>query len=519
MTTSSPSSDVRAVPRAAVRIAGVEVASVLIPVRNPARTDQVVGEVALGTAADVDRAVDAARAAFGRWSATAPMQRAERLRAAARQIAGRVDEIAEVLTLEQGKTLAESAIDVGGAARILDYYADLAGTLEHDEVFREDHRGTIYLGRRPMGVTGVIVPWNSPVYLALLGVAPALIAGNPVVVKASEYAPLALGMVLDILADALPEGVVSSVPGDAEAGAAIARHPLIRKLFFTGSTKTGQQVMRDAAGNLKSLSLELGGNDPAIILESARITDTLVDELVKGVFTTTGQICFAVKRIYVHESHYRDFLERFLAATATIVVGRGQDPRTTMGPLNNRPQFDRVQGLLDRIRASGATLHTVGEQLDPTGWDSGLFVLPTVVTDVPPDAEIVTCEQFGPIIPVVSFADDDEVVAHANATEFGLAASVWTEDRAHALAVARRLQCGSVFVNVHRVGASDVSMPFGGFKMSGSGRGHGVPALHGCLEMQAIADYTDVSGFPDVRLVNRDAFENPAAEEVGHEPR
>jgi aldehyde dehydrogenase len=484
------------VHESAVLVAGQRLASRFQPVVNPARTNEIVGQVALGTADHVDRAVTAAVAAFGPWSRLSPHERGDRLAAAASAITAVAGPLAELLTREQGKVLWESKVDVGGAARILDYYGGLVDRLAEDEIFRRDARGTIYAGRRPMGVAGVIVPWNSPVVLAFLGIAPALLAGNTVVVKPSELAPLALSRVLELLAEHLPDGVVNVVPGGAEAGAAIARHHLVRKVFFTGSTATGRQVMREAAGNLKRLSLELGGNDPAIVLESAAVTDRLIDELVRGVYSLSGQICFDVKRVYVHQSHYAEFLDRYLAAVDQLVVGDGLDPRSTMGPVNNRPQFERVKGLIERSRAEGATVHGLGIRLDPDGWDDGFFLCPSVVTNVEPDAEIVGCEQFGPVVPILPFQDDDQVVAWANDTEFGLSASVWSEDRPHARRVARRLECGSVFINVHRMGASDMSMPFGGFKASGIGRSHGISALEGCTELQMIADYVDVSGFP-----------------------
>ncbi|MCZ2827564.1 aldehyde dehydrogenase family protein [Modestobacter sp. VKM Ac-2986] len=480
----------------AVLVAGERLDADSQPVVNPARLHEVVGRVALGTAAHVDRAVTAAAAAFPAWSRMSPHERADRLSAAADAVSAAAGPLAELLTREQGKVLWESRVDVGGAAHILRYYTGLADRLAEDEVFRSDARGTVWSGRRPMGVTGVIVPWNSPVYLAFLGISPALLAGNTLVVKPSELAPLTLSAVLTVLAENLPEGVVNVVPGGGEAGAAIAEHHGIRKVFFTGSTATGQQVMRAAAGNLKNLSLELGGNDPAIVLESATVDDGLVDELVQSVFTASGQICFNVKRIYVHRSHHADFVERYTAAVDRLVVGDGLDPRSSMGPVNNRPQFERIQGLLERTRAAGATVTTLGSKLDPDGWDDGYFLLPSVVTDVAPGAELVTCEQFGPVVPVLPFDSDDEVVGLANDSEFGLAASVWSRDREHALGVARRLESGSVFLNVHRIGASDVSMPFGGFKGSGIGRGHGINALEACTELQTIADHVDVSGFP-----------------------
>lgn len=482
--------------RAPVLVAGQELVADEVAVRNPARRSEVVGWVALGGAGHVDAAVTAAEQAFPAWARLPVAERAARLAGAADVLERDAAGLARLLTREQGKVLWESGVDVGGAAHILRWYVGVADRLAEDEVFRQDERGTVYLGRRPMGVTGVIVPWNSPVYLAFLGIAPALLAGNTVVVKPSELAPLALGQVLRVLAEQLPGGVVNVVPGAAEAGSAMSRHPRIRKLFFTGSTATGQQVMREAAGNLKNVSLELGGNDPALVLESARVTDRLVGELVQGAFAASGQICFDVKRIYVHTSHYAEFVERFTTAVDEIVVGDGLDPRSTMGPINNVPQHERITGLLERTRRSGATVQELGRKLDPGSWDDGLFLLPTVVTDLDAQAELVTCEQFGPVVPIVPFSDDEQALALANDTEFGLAASVWSDDREHALRVARRIESGSVFLNVHRIGASDVSMPFGGVKASGIGRGHGLSALEACTELQTVADYVDVTSFP-----------------------
>jgi aldehyde dehydrogenase len=493
---SEPAGAGRFVRRAPVLVAGEELDAPWVPVPNPARRHEVVGEVAMGTAEHVDRAVRAARQAFPAWAALGPVERARQMAEVAAALDPHVPALAHLLTQEQGKVLWESRVDVGGAGHILRYYTTLADRLAADEVFRQDGRGTVWIGRRPMGVTGVIVPWNSPVYLAFLGIAPALLAGNTLVVKPSELAPLALGEVLAIVARHLPAGVVNVVPGAGEAGAAIAGHPEIRKVFFTGSTGTGRQVLREAAGNLKNVSLELGGNDPAIVLESATVTDRLVDELVQGVYSASGQICFAVKRIYVHQAHHREFVDRYLDAVDRIVVGDGLDPRATMGPVNNVAAFDRITALVERTRGQGATVHELGSRLDPDGWGDGLFLAPTVVTDIEPGADLVTCEQFGPVVPVLPFRDDEEALGMANDSEFGLGASVWSDDRGHALDVARRIESGSVFLNAHRIGVSDVSMPFGGFKSSGVGRGHGIPALEACTEMQTIADYVDVSGLP-----------------------
>ncbi len=482
--------------RGEVRVAGTCLHAETAPVRNPARTAEVVGKVALGTAAHADAAVTAAHEAFPRWAAMPAAARAELCLAALDAWRPRVGELAELLTREQGKVLWEAGADVGGATGVFQYYIDQAGYLAEDAIFRKDERGTVWTGRRPAGVTAVIVPWNSPVYLGLLAIAPALIGGNTVVVKPPEQAPLALCETVRLIAGKLPPGVLNCVPGGGEPGAALARHGLVRKLLFTGGTATGQDIMRAAAGNLKNLSLELGGNDPAIVLDSAVPGPGLIDELVRGVYALSGQVCFAIKRIYVHRSHYPDVLEGFLAAADRIVVGDGLRPGVTMGPVNNRAQFERVRALAARTRAAGATVREVGSKDDPAGWDEGYFFLPAVATDISPYAELVVSEQFGPIVPVIPFDGDDEAIRLANGTEFGLAASVWTSDEAHGLAVARRLEAGTVFLNAHRAGASDVSMPFGGVKRSGIGRLHGIAALDACTELQTIASYNDVSGFP-----------------------
>lgn len=482
--------------RGEVRVAGTSLHAETAPVRNPARTIEVVGEVALGTAAHVDAAVAAAHDAFPRWAALPAAARAELCPAALNAWRPHVAELSELLTREQGKVLWEAKSDVGGATGILQYYADQAGYVAADTIFRKDERGTVWTGRRPTGVTAVIVPWNSPVYLGFLAIAPALIAGNTVVVKPPEQTPLTLSETVRLVAEKLPPGVLNCVPGGGGPGAALARHELVRKVLFTGSTATGQEIMRAAAGNLKNLSLELGGNDPAIVLGSAVPGPRLIEELVRGVYALSGQVCFAIKRIYVQRSHYRDVLDGFLAAADRIVVGDGLRPEVTMGPVNNRAQYERVRTLMERTREAGATVREAGRKDDPAGWDDGYFFRPAVVTEISPDAELVVSEQFGPIVPVIPFDSDDEAVRLANGTDYGLAASVWTDDEAHGLAVAQRIQAGSVFLNTHRAGASDVSMPFGGVKRSGIGRLHGVAALDACTEFQTIASYTDVSSFP-----------------------
>jgi aldehyde dehydrogenase len=389
----------------------------------------------------------------------------------------------------------ESKTDVHSAARALLQNAALAEQLDVEEVVR-DTRGTTIIRRIPMGPTAVIVPWNYPIYLTLAGVAPALAAGNSVIVKPSEYAPLAVTETLALIAAALPEGVLSVVPGDgAVAGQALVSHPAVRKVIFTGGTATGTMISKTAADTLKSVSLELGGNDPAIVLESAALSDRTIRELRRAVFTCSGQICINVKRIYVHRSRLGEFVDKFSSAVNEIVVGAGLHTGSTMGPLNNAQQFRSVSQLAEVTRQH-ADVQVLGRKLDPASWDRGYFMLPSIVTGISSDAPLVTREQFGPILPVIPFEDEADALRQANDSEFGLAASIWSEDVDHALDVARMVEAGSVFVNTHRMGSSDQTMPFGGIKQSGIGRNHGMWAIEECMELQAISHRPDTSSFP-----------------------
>jgi aldehyde dehydrogenase len=461
------------------------------PLHNPARLTDVVGTVSNATAELTAGAVDAAQRAFAHWSALRAARRAEVLTRAADAVEADASTLAILLTREHGKILADAAAEVANTVRTLRYYADLADYVEH-ETRIHDHRGTIIERRVPMGPVAVIVPWNYPLLLATLMIAPALVAGNTVVVKLPDHAPLALSAVLRHLNAHAPAGVLNVVAGSGDrVGVALTTHPDVRKVSFTGSTATGRSIMRDASINLKNLGLELGGNDPAIVTENAEITTDLIDELLRGTFMTSGQVCYAPKRLYVHHSHYTQFVEAFTAAAAELVVGDGLDPHVTMGPLNNAQQRRVVAGLMEASRAEGARIKQVGSfrGIDPS---QGYFVLPTIVTGLTQQSPLVRHEQFGPLIPILPFDTDEQAVAMANDSEYGLAASVWSQDSDHAFALARRIQAGSVFVNIHRVGASDVSMPFGGFKQSGLGRGHGRIAVDESTEVQVLADRLDM---------------------------
>jgi aldehyde dehydrogenase len=470
-------------------------------VTNPARIREIVGESAIGTADHVDRAVRRARDAGPAWAAAGAAARARMLTDAVPELRASVYDRAVLLTSEQGKVLWESLADASGPASIIEYFCALAEEFDSPEILN-DHRGNIVLRRRPMGVTAVIVPWNYPIYLAFQHIIPALITGNTVVVKPSALAPLSLCATLGLLATTLPPGVLNVVPGTGSiVGSALARHPLVRKVLFTGSTATGRSILHAGADTIKSIGLELGGNDPAVILEDCTFTDSMIRELVRGVYTGSGQICFNIKRIYVPESRCKELVESFASAVDQIVVGDGMDERSSMGPVNNRAQFDMINRLIARSEADGGTVTTLGHKLSPESWHEGYFILPSIVTHLDPQHEMVTSEQFGPVVPIISYTTEEEVVALSNDSEFGLAASVWSDDVDHAMDLAAGLEAGSVFVNVHRMGASDMTMPFGGVKQSGLGRTHGIAVLEECTQQQVIAHRMDTHKFPGPQLL------------------
>lgn len=466
------------------------------PVFNPAAADEVVGYAGLADRDVVDRAVRAAAAAWPAWAATAPGERKQAMVAAAMAATADFDDRAELLTREQGKVLWESQMDLAGAPYLLHECSRLIKRVLAEDVV-DDGRGRFVTRRRPVGVVGVIVPWNYPIVLAFNGIAAALAAGNTVVVKPPELAPLALTRTVTAVATALPPGVLNVVPGDgAEAGTALAGHPMVRRVVFTGGIATGREVMRTAARNVTGVSLELGGNDPALVLESAIVDAELVAALRHSAFTCSGQICFAIKRIYVHRRHHRALVDALCDATDEIAVGDGLDPSSTIGPMISAAAKTRVEGLIDGARSAGATVRELGRKVDPAGWSRGHFVLPHVVSDIAHGTPLVSAEQFGPVVPVVPFDTDDAAVAMANDSEYGLAASVWTRDDGHAFDVARRIESGTVFVNVHRAGASDHTTPFGGVKQSGIGRSNGWASIEELTDAQVLIRRDDADALP-----------------------
>lgn len=429
------------------------------------------------TRAQLDRAVAAAARAFPAWSASPVAER----RATVQRIAARLREHAEaigaLLTAEQGKPLRDA---VGEVRRAADHIEALVALDISGHLLRDDGRERVWIRHRPLGVVGGITPWNVPVILALVKVAQALYTGNTLVLKPSPLTPLSTLAVGQAIADLVPPGVINFVSGGNDLGAWITSHPDIAKISFTGSVATGRRVMESAAGTFKRLTLELGGNDPAIVLPDVDIA-AAADGIVRSSFANCGQVCMAIKRVYVPASIREAMIAAMVECARAIRIGPGDDPATTMGPIQNRMQFEKIAALIEEVRGTpGAEIVTGGTVYR----EGGYFVDPTIVTGLPDDSPLVRDEQFGPVMPVLVYEDIEDAIARANATEFGLGASVWTRDIAAGLAIAERLEAGSVWVNRHIGNAKDV--PFGGAKYSGYGREQGVAGMLSYTEMQAV---------------------------------
>jgi len=465
----------------------------VLPVRDPGRLDDVVGLVAQGTALHVDKAVGAALVAFRSWRKVATAQRVQLLLAAAEKLDAMAPDLAVTLVREQGMLLKETQRDVRNGARALREAAGMAEAFLQAEQY-EDDEALVRVEKVPRGVVAALVPWNAPMGLAMGKVGPALATGNTIVVKPSEFAPLGVSLALMAVAACLPPGVLNVLHGDAQVGAALVRHPQVRKISFTGGTRTGRAVMAAAAETIKNIGLELGGNDPAIILDDAD-PNVVVPEIVKGVFPRSGQVCYAIKRVYVPRKLMSTVVDAFVDIVGRYRVGHGLDPRATFGPVNNRPQFDIVRGLIERSRQAGAKVHELGTVLDPDSWNNGFYMLPTVVVGLDAGAELVVSEQFGPVVPLVAYDNLNQALQMANDTEFGLASSIWTGDPERGLELASQIEAGVTFVNSHgRTSLGDRHMPFGGIKQSGIGRVRTQVGLSEYIEYHAISMRRKASG-------------------------
>ena len=352
-----------------------------------------------------------------------------------------------------------------------------------------DRRTVAEVVHRPLGVVAAITPWNYPIALALWKIAPALRAGNTMVLKPSPYTPLATLDLGRLLAEVLPPGVLNVVSGPDPLGARMVAHPTPRKISFTGSAATGRRVAAAAAAGLKRLTLELGGNDAAIVLDDAD-PDAIADRLFWGAFANNGQMCMAVKRVYVAQPRYQAVVDALAARAAAVRVGNGSQKASQLGPISNRAQFDRVADLVRDALAHGAVAAAGGQPLRRPGY----FYAPTILSGVSDGVRVVDEEQFGPVLPVIGYRDEDEAVRRANGTDYGLTASVWSPDTDRAAAVAARLDAGQVSINVH-AGAVRPDLPFSGHKASGLGVENGLWGLYGYTDLQVVSRPAD----PDSR--------------------
>ncbi|WP_292727350.1 aldehyde dehydrogenase [Methanoculleus sp.] len=456
----------------------------MFAVHNPA-TGDVVGEAPLGGEDDVRSAVQAAGEAFGDWSAKSPRDRSKVLFFAATEVRRRNTDLAALLTAEQGKPIREAVDEINGFANILEYYHALSAG-ERGEFMNLRGYGRTTVLRRPLGICGAIVPWNMPAIIMAWKIGPALTTGNTVILKPARTAPLTCIKLAEILGDAgLPPGVLNVVTGPGETvGREIARNPGVRKVSFTGEVGTGRQVALDAAPALKRLTLELGGSDPMIVCDDAEIP-MAVEGVIRGRFYNCGQVCTAIKRLYVYESIADEFVRRLTARVEAIVVGNGMDRGVGMGPLNNPAGLERVVSQVDAARDRGEGEIVAGGQT-PEGevYKRGHFFLPTLITGVPRDSVLFSEEVFGPVLPIATVSGLDEALDLANNSRYGLGASVWTHSADVIARATDELEAGIVWVNQHLKIPPEV--PFGGTKASGIGRENGSRALEEYMEEKAV---------------------------------
>jgi acyl-CoA reductase-like NAD-dependent aldehyde dehydrogenase len=431
-------------------------ASAHFDVMNPA-TGKAFAQCPVATIEQLDAAVCAARAAFPAWAATPDADRKAAVNAMADVIEAHAAELANLVTREQGKTLGGlgSQWELGGAIAWTRHTASL-------DIPVETLADGVTLYRKPIGVVGSITPWNYPIMIAIWHIMPAIRAGNTVVLKPSPYTPIATLRLGELLQKVLPPGVLNVVAGQNDIGQAMSDHAGIDKIVFTGSTATGKKIMRSAAGSLKRLTLELGGNDAAIILPDIDVAAS-IEPMFWGAFLNNGQTCACIKRLYVHDSIYDAVCAGLTAYAANVKVGDGLDADSQLGTVQNRMQFDKVTRLVDAAKASGVRVLCGGEPTD----GPGLFYPVTLLAEAFDGMAIVDEEQFGPALPIIRYTDLDDAIARANNSANGLGASVWSADVAKARTVAARLEAGSVWVNNH--GAIRPDAPFGGIKQSGIG--------------------------------------------------
>lgn len=444
-------------------------------VHNPATFD-VVDTAPRADEATVDRAVQSAKKAFGEWRKDLGARK-KALTRCSEVIQENMQELAALLTREQGKPLLEASGEVFFGSMFFSYYANLDTS---DTVLKDDGAQKVILTKRPMGVIATITPWNFPFAILCWKIAPALLAGNTVVSKPASFTPLSTLRLIQLLSTVLPPGVVNCITGPGAIGSALVRHPDVRKVSFTGSTEVGKTVARDSADTLKRYTLELGGNDPAILLDDFN-PDKSAKFIYRNAFMNAGQICIAVKRVYAHEKIYDRLVEKLTELAGKAKVGDGMNPENEMGPVNNEPQLQRVSELVENARKRGGKIRAGGARIEGKGY----FYRPTIVTDVDDSFDLVAQEQFGPALPILKYSDINDAIDRANRSHFGLGASVWSSNRERAEEVAANLQAGTVWVNQHLWLEPDVL--YGGIKESGIGHEMGRWGFEDMANLQVLS--------------------------------
>jgi len=441
---------------------------------NPA-TGKVFTEVPDCTKAELDQAMNAAAKAFPSWSKDIAARR-KVLNECAAALQQPPEGLARMLTQEQGKPLDKAGQEIMGTAMWCAYTASLDLPAE---VLQNNPQGRIEIRRKPLGVVAAITPWNYPIMLGMWKIAPALLAGNTIVLKPSPYTPITTLMLGEILRDIVPPGVLNVISGGDELGSWMTSHPIPRKISFTGSVETGKKVAAAAAPDLKRVTLELGGNDAAIVLSDVDLA-SVAPKIFWGAMENSGQICSAIKRVYVPQEMYAPMLEMLGELAKGVKVGNGLEAGTQMGPINNRPQFERVTELVEDAKKHGAKIISGGGRVGSEGY----FFAPTIVGNISDGVRLVDEEQFGPALPIIPYKDVDDAVKRANATHYGLSGSVWSKDSDRGAEVAAQLECGSAWVNQHLAIAPN--LPFGGAKWSGIGVENGPWGLLGFTEIQVV---------------------------------
>jgi aldehyde dehydrogenase (NAD+) len=438
-----------------------------LDVVNPAN-EEVIGQVPAAGAGELDKAVAAARAAFKSWKNTSFEERQATCMAISGAIKENAEELYRLLTSEQGKPHEQAKGEIYGAAGM----SAAQATLKLEDVINEDSDARLSRTRRvPVGVVGGIVPWNFPVMMAVQKIIPALMSGCTIVLKPSPFTPLTTLRIAELIADKVPAGTVNIITGEDSLGPLITGHPDIDKITFTGSTATGKKIMEGASADLKRITLELGGNDASIVLPDANV-EKIAEQLFWASFSNAGQICVAAKRVYIHEDIYDELSAAIADYAKNVKVGDGSQQGTGVGPIQNKKQYDRVLELIQDAKDNGYKFLTGGD-VDPSG--TGYYVPISILDNPPEDARIVAEEQFGPVMPLMKFSSEDEVIERANNSEYGLAGAVWTADPEKGVEIAEQLETGTVWVNEY-LHLSPFS-PFGGHKQSGFGAEYGLDGL------------------------------------------